>query len=189
MASRRAHSRVQREENAALLGRLFEDHRARLLDWTRNHCECPEDAEDVLGDTCVRFLECFDGEGEQEAGRWMFFVSRRRAREIARRRRERNLLAPGSEELPEERPGEEPVAPDRGPAELVEASASTAVFVAAFATLKEDERYALTMLAFGYGYDEIADSRGWSRTKVNRSLAEGRARLRTLLGAEGGETS
>ncbi len=36
--------------------------------------------------------------------------------------------------------------------------------------------------AEGYSYAEIAETCGWTYTKVNRSLAEGRARLRSALG-------
>jgi len=46
--------------------------------------------------------------------------------------------------------------------------------------LKRDERRALSLLAFGYSYREICEQTGWSYTKVNRCLAEGRATLREL---------
>jgi DNA-directed RNA polymerase specialized sigma24 family protein len=46
--------------------------------------------------------------------------------------------------------------------------------------LKPDERRALGLLALGYTYREICGLTGWSHTKVNRCLHEGRARLREL---------
>ena len=36
----------------------------------------------------------------------------------------------------------------------------------------------------GYSYREIADAFGWSDTKTNRCLDDGRARLRALLAAD-----
>jgi DNA-directed RNA polymerase specialized sigma24 family protein len=49
-----------------------------------------------------------------------------------------------------------------------------------FAELKPDERRALSLLAVGLSYAEIQNLTGWSHTKVNRCLSEGRARLRQL---------
>lgn len=44
--------------------------------------------------------------------------------------------------------------------------------------LKPDERTALGMRAAGFSYAEIAERCGWTHTKVNRCLSEGRAALR-----------
>jgi DNA-directed RNA polymerase specialized sigma24 family protein len=46
--------------------------------------------------------------------------------------------------------------------------------------LKPDERTALILLGFGCSYKEIRELRGWSKTKLNRCLTEGRARVREL---------
>jgi DNA-directed RNA polymerase specialized sigma24 family protein len=48
----------------------------------------------------------------------------------------------------------------------------------ALARLKANERLAIVLQAQGYSYAEICDACGWTYTKVNRCLAEGRARLR-----------
>jgi DNA-directed RNA polymerase specialized sigma24 family protein len=52
------------------------------------------------------------------------------------------------------------------------------------AALKPDQRIALLLHAAGYSYAEISELRGWTHTKVNRSLAEGRAALRQMEGGE-----
>ncbi|MDO9397862.1 MAG: sigma-70 family RNA polymerase sigma factor, partial [Herbiconiux sp.] len=44
----------------------------------------------------------------------------------------------------------------------------------ALANLKDTEAQALCLRAQGMSYDEIADTYGWSRTKVNRAVTEGR---------------
>ena len=46
------------------------------------------------------------------------------------------------------------------------------------AGLKADERTAIVLQAGGFSYAEIGAMRGWTYTKVNRCLAEGRAALR-----------
>jgi DNA-directed RNA polymerase specialized sigma24 family protein len=46
------------------------------------------------------------------------------------------------------------------------------------ARLKPAERRALSLLAFGYSYREIMVATGWTYTKVNRSIREGRVTLR-----------
>jgi DNA-directed RNA polymerase specialized sigma24 family protein len=46
--------------------------------------------------------------------------------------------------------------------------------------LKPDERTALGMLAAGLSYKEIGELRGWTHTKVNRCLSEGRTALRQM---------
>jgi RNA polymerase sigma factor (sigma-70 family) len=51
----------------------------------------------------------------------------------------------------------------------------------ALQALKPAELRALGLLAEGYSYTEIGERTGYSQTKVNRLLAEGRARFRTLV--------
>ena len=46
--------------------------------------------------------------------------------------------------------------------------------------LKPQERRALGLLAAGHSYKEICALTGWTYTKVNRSVTEGRRRLREL---------
>ena len=55
--------------------------------------------------------------------------------------------------------------------------------------MKRDEARALVLQATGRTYAEIEAETGWSHTKVNRALTEGRAAFRTLVTAleAGGE--
>jgi RNA polymerase sigma factor (sigma-70 family) len=60
--------------------------------------------------------------------------------------------------------------------------------VEALKSLKPDEAKALLLKAEGLSYDEIGRQFGWSYTKVNRSIAEGRKRfLKVYRGIEAGE--
>jgi DNA-directed RNA polymerase specialized sigma24 family protein len=51
------------------------------------------------------------------------------------------------------------------------------------ARLKPDERTGLGLQAAGFSYKEIAARRGWTYTKTNRCITEGRAALRELATA------
>jgi RNA polymerase sigma factor (sigma-70 family) len=58
----------------------------------------------------------------------------------------------------------------------------------ALRSLKPDEAQALMMKAHGLSYDEIGERNGWTYTKVNRAITEGRRRfLRVYEGIESGE--
>jgi RNA polymerase sigma factor (sigma-70 family) len=68
-----------------------------------------------------------------------------------------------------------------GPDEQVERREDIARSREALQALKPAELRALGLLAEGYSYVEIGERTGWSQTKINRLLAEGRARFRTLI--------
>src|SRR5829696_7220632 len=58
----------------------------------------------------------------------------------------------------------------------------------ALRALKPDERRALMLKAQGYSYQEIGEHFGWTYTKVNRSITEGRRRFMQVFRAiESGE--
>ena len=107
---------------------------------------------------------------------WMQVVTRREALAV-RRARERILAAWRDDAndifdgLPCERPG---------PMERAERRDNVAAAAEALAALKHDERLAIVLQAHGYSYAEIGELCDWTYTKVNRCLAEGRARLRLV---------
>jgi len=68
-----------------------------------------------------------------------------------------------------------------GPDEQVERREDIARSREALQALKPAELQALGLLAEGYSYVEIGEQTGWSRTKINRLLAEGRASFRALV--------
>jgi RNA polymerase sigma factor (sigma-70 family) len=68
-----------------------------------------------------------------------------------------------------------------GPAEQVERHEEIARSREALRTLKPAELRALGLLAEGYSYAEIGEMTGFSQTKVNRVLAEGRSRFRDYV--------
>jgi hypothetical protein len=68
-----------------------------------------------------------------------------------------------------------------GPEEQVERREAIARSREALRALKPAELRALSLLAEGYSYAEIGELTGFSQTKINRVLAEGRNRFRNLV--------
>jgi RNA polymerase sigma factor (sigma-70 family) len=141
---------------------------------------CPADAEDAY----QRAIEILLTKAPQVEPRrlvgWMHVVTWHEALAV-RRTRERLLGTPaiasaeGDDDplslLPCERPG---------PAERAERRERFELAARSLAALKPQQRLAIVLQACGYSYAEIAAACGWTYTKVNRCLAEGRARLRAL---------
>jgi RNA polymerase sigma factor (sigma-70 family) len=137
---------------------------------------CADDAEDVFQRAVEILLTKAPDRPPPALIAWMQVVTRREA--LAVRRARERLLAAWRDEpdgviarLLCERPG---------PVEQAERRDRVAAAARALAALKPDERLAITLQAHGYSYAEICELCGWTYTKVNRCLAEGRARLRRL---------
>jgi DNA-directed RNA polymerase specialized sigma24 family protein len=162
-----------------MLERLLDRDGPKLRHQARLHSQRPAAAEDALQDACAQFLRYYDGPPE-EALRWMYVVVKRCAWAIGRRAgraRETGYELPSEDGTGEEREIV-PVDDRPVPAESAERREMTAQRLALLRDLKPDERTALLLLGLGYSYREIGRSRGWSYTKVNRCVAEGRAALR-----------
>lgn len=187
MASPPESRRAERERRGETLDLLLRVERGRLMRQAHFHSYRHEDADDALNDACIQFLRFYDGPPGDDALRWMLVVVKRCAWAIRRQtvKRETRYLRSARDREDELL---EAIIPDRryGTAELVERAEDTAEILALIDELKPDERTALILLGLGCSYEEICELRGWTRTKVNRCLAEGRARVRELL--ERGET-
>src|SRR4051812_40744801 len=70
-----------------------------------------------------------------------------------------------------------------GPDESAASLERTHRSVAVLAELKPAESRALLLQAAGRSYSEIESATGWTHTKVNRALTEGRAAFRARLAA------
>jgi RNA polymerase sigma factor (sigma-70 family) len=157
---------------------LVAEHGAALRRTARRHSLCAADADDAYQRALLVALRKAPDIDPAALARWMHVVTRREAWAV-RRARERAL---GSSEVPRSLP-----APGPGPTELAERRERTALTARVLATLKPAERRALALLAVGLSYAEIGDLTGWSYTKVNRCLAEGRAALRERMARLEGE--
>jgi RNA polymerase sigma factor (sigma-70 family) len=79
-------------------------------------------------------------------------------------------------------------APDRSVEDQIASGERVRRSAEALRALKPDEARALMMKAHGLSYEEIGERNGWTYTKVNRAITEGRRRfLRVYEGIEAGE--
>jgi RNA polymerase sigma factor (sigma-70 family) len=140
-----------------------------------------EDAEDAYQRALEIALTKAPTTDLRELIRWTQTVTKHEA--LAVRQSREKLLS--YQRSSEEGIAEDPVAllPARGggPDEQVERREDIARSREALQALKPAELRALGLLAEGYSYVEIGERTGWSQTKINRLLAEGRARFRTLV--------
>jgi RNA polymerase sigma factor (sigma-70 family) len=169
----------QRKRNAQLLCEILRRDEHRLRRQARRHAELPDDADDALQSAYALFFERYNGLGEPLA--WLYTTVKREAWAIRRRssrQKERSFAweadgRNGEFDLTDALPTD---APD--PAERVERDQLLAERRQALAALKPDERRALWLLGLGLSYAEICRETGWTYTKVNRCLSEGRTALR-----------
>ena len=150
-----------------------------MLRQAAKHSARPADAEDVLQDACIQFLDHYEGPPGVDALRWMMLVTKRRAWAIGSRHRKHEALpelsstdAAGSSVLIAVADA------DLDPALVAEQTERREQRFAALAQLKRDERTALALFGLGLSYREIAARKDWTYTKVNRCIAEGRVALR-----------
>jgi RNA polymerase sigma factor (sigma-70 family) len=174
----------QREQNERLLTKVLQRDEHRLRRQARRHSERPDDVDDIVQSAYLLFLERYKGVGEPLA--WLYTTVKREAWAMRRRgsrRRERNFgpdVADRSEgfDLAGVIPTDTPE-----PAEAFARSELLAERRRALASLKPNERRALLMLGLGFSYAEICQATGWTYTKVNRCVSEGRRALHQREGA------
>lgn len=153
---------------------LIASHGAAFRRTARRRSLCADDAEDAYARALEILLTKAPPCEPARLAAWMHTVTKREAMAV-RRSRERLLgSVPGGDHdgapvgmdaLPAERPG---------PAERAERRERVARSAEALAALKPQERRALVLKAEGYSYAEIQELCGWTYTKVNRCMAEGR---------------
>jgi RNA polymerase sigma factor (sigma-70 family) len=166
-----------RDERLRAAVELLERHGPAFRRTARRVSICADDAEDALQRATVILLTKAPTVERRRLVGWMTVVTRHEA--IAVRRARERALGLGDAEpealiggLPSEAPG---------PSERLERREYLDAARRALAALKDDHRLAIVLQAEGYSYAEICRRCGWTYTKVNRCLAEGRAKLRSAL--------
>jgi RNA polymerase sigma factor (sigma-70 family) len=160
----------------------YSRHEAALRRTARRYSICADDAEDALQRGLEILLRKAPTEDPRELIRWTQTVVKHEALAV-RRERERILAGPAAR-TPE--PDDEDwvaqiPSPADGPPERAVRHEAVARSREALQALKPQELRALTLLGEGYSYAEIGELTGYSRTKINRCLAEGRERYRELI--------
>jgi RNA polymerase sigma factor (sigma-70 family) len=157
---------------------LIESHDAVFRRTARRYSICSEDAEDAY----QRSLEILLTKAPRLEGdalvRWMQVVTKREALHV-RRQRER-LLSGGrvSKDNDDDRDPIDSIASDlAGPTEQAASRERVTRSREALRALKPQELRALMLKAQGYTYAEIGEITGWTYTKINRCMAEGRKRF------------
>ncbi len=159
----------------------FARNEATLRRTAQRYSLCADDADEALQRGLEILLNKAPSEDARHLVRWTQTVVKHEALAV-RAERERTLAGPaaassaGREDWVSMLPAE---AAD--PAERAERNEAIERSREALATLKPQELRTLTLLAEGYTYREIADITGYSSTKVNRAIAEGRERFRHFL--------
>jgi RNA polymerase sigma factor (sigma-70 family) len=156
-------------------------HEAALKRTARRYSLDAEDAEDAYQRALEIALTKAPTTDPRELIRWTQTVTKHEALAVREsRKRVLGHRAPSGHSQ-----AADPVslipAPSDGPDEQAERSEEIARSREALRALKPAELRTLTLLAEGYSYAEIGELTGFSRTKVNRLLAEGRNRFRALL--------
>jgi RNA polymerase sigma factor (sigma-70 family) len=139
-----------------------------------------EDAEDAYQRALEIALTKAPTSDLRELIRWAQTVAKHEALAIRQSREKLIGGRPRHEEGDPDPIGQLPARGD-GPAELAVRREDVARSREALQALKPAELRALGLLAEGYSYAEIGTLTGYSRTKINRLLAEGRARFRSLV--------
>jgi len=157
-------------------------HEAALRRTARRYSLCADDPDDALQRALEILLTKAPTDDPRELIRWTHTVVKHEALAV-RHDRERILSGPAAVAA---EPGREdwvaliPTEAD-GPPERAERHEAIARTREALQALKPQELRALSLLAEGYSYVEIGEITGFSHTKINRCLAEGRDRFRRLL--------
>ena len=156
---------------------LIQSHDAVFRRTARRYSICADDAEDAY----QRSLEILLTKAPPIEGdnlvRWMQTVTKREALGV-RRQRERLLSAPRPPADEEDRDPLDSIASDSPePDDRAASRERVARSNEALRALKPQEVQALTLKAEGYSYAEIGEITGWTYTKINRCMAEGRKRF------------
>ena len=156
---------------------LVDSHDAVFRRTARRYSICADDAEDAY----QRALEILLTKAPPIEGdslvRWMQTVTKREALAV-RRQRERLLGSPRSKLDDGDRDPLESIASESpGPNDHAARHERVVRSGEALQALKPQEARALTLKAQGYSYAEIGEITGWTYTKINRCMAEGRKRF------------
>ncbi|HEX8075327.1 MAG TPA: sigma-70 family RNA polymerase sigma factor [Thermoleophilaceae bacterium] len=160
---------------------LIRRHGAQVMSTARRYSTCREDAEDAYQRAIEILLTRAPCADADQLVPWLKTVVKHEAFAVARQRARHGM--PSEVDAIEPHAGAVP-----GPAEVAERRDRLRVGAEALRRLKPQEVRALTLRAQGLSYREICDTTGWTYTKVNRCLSEGRRRfLDRVAGIEAGD--
>jgi RNA polymerase sigma factor (sigma-70 family) len=176
----RGNGRPSRPEVERVALDLLQRRGAEILATARRYSSTDEDAEDAYQRALEILITKAPTTAEDELVPWLKTVVKHEAFSM-RRQRERAAPVTDDGEL------RDPASPTGGPHESSERYERLRQGAEALGRLKPQEVRALLLKAEGYSYREISAITGWTYTKVNRCLTEGRrAFVQRLAGIEAG---
>jgi RNA polymerase sigma factor (sigma-70 family) len=160
----------------AIADQLYRTRNRQLLSIARSSSSTQTDAEEALQEAFASFISHFDPDRGAPAIAWLILTLKRACWDKAcRGRREVSLDEPAS---PDELNGGSRLDVFASETDMAERVVDVCTTRDAIARLKTDEQRALLLLGMGYSYAEICQLTGWTYTKVNRCISEGRGTLR-----------
>lgn len=156
--------------------RLVQEHAAELLRFARRFSHCADDAHDAYQRSLEILVRRLRIDPPEQPLSWLRTVLRHEALAV---RAERNQLVGRTEidlDRHEDRHAEDPADHAVGHERLRQTAE-------ALRRLKPQEVTALVLRAEGLTYREICTRTGWTYTRTNRSITEGRRALLARLGA------
>jgi RNA polymerase sigma factor (sigma-70 family) len=169
------------EDPRARVAAVVQRHERVLLRVARQASLCDDDALDAYQRALEIFVRRVETVEPATEVAWLKVVIRHEAMAIRRAR---------SESVADEELDFDAFLPsaERSVDDQIAASERVRRSAEALRALKPDEAKALMMKAHGLSYEEIGERNGWSYTKVNRAITEGRRRfLAVFEGIESGE--
>ena len=173
--------RPDRSAAEELILRTIAAHADSLLRTARRHSICVDDAQDAYQRGLEIFMRHADRLDPGRAGAWLHTVVKREAKALRRSRQK--LVASEEIDLDSQEARGLPT-----PEEQLLSFDMISRSAEALQRLKPQELRALWLKAQGHSYNDIGAITGWSYTKVNRCLAEGRQSfLERYVGIESGD--
>lgn len=164
--------RLTRAQADPAATRLIERHGRAILLSAHRYSQTPEDAEDAYQRGLEILLTKAPDIPEPELLRWLKTVVKHEA--FALRRQRERAGAPPVEEPSFEKEEDILWGTVASTHDRVEQHERLRTGAEALARLKPQEVRCLLLLAEGYSYKQICELTGWTYTKVNRCLSEGR---------------
>jgi len=179
--SRRPATATLGDDPDTRIAALVSAHGTAMLRVARQHSLCLDDAQDAYQRAVEIYLRRMETIDPATEGAWMKVVVRHEAMAVRRGRAE----SVSGEEVDFDALLDEDARALDDKLASVERSARSAEVLR---QLKPDEATALLLKAEGHTYGEIGERFGWSYTKVNRAITEGRRRfLKTYAELESGD--
>ena len=149
---------------------LLRTHRGTLLRLARRWSANAEDAEDALQRALEIYVRRVHAVAPATELAWLKVVLRHEALALRQKHADGSPLE--DRDLESRLPADTAAVEER-----LESDERTARSLEALGRLKPDERTALLLKAEGYSYAEIGRRQGWTYTKTNRAITEGRRRF------------